>query len=82
MNGFRTEAWGVGGHLNWQIIFMMISPRTRLVSGTSAVGISACYWCLLLLPADEYGTDRQQIRQLTRTVQRVLVNQVRNIVLL
>ncbi len=41
MNQLQKETWGVGGHLNWQIIFIDDFTRTRLVSGTSAVGISA-----------------------------------------
>lgn len=39
--GFRAEARRMGGHFDRQIALSMISSRTRLVSGTSAVGIGA-----------------------------------------
>ncbi len=73
---------GVGGHLNWQIIF--IDDFTAYQSWSAELlplGSAHSYWCLLFLPADEYGTDRQQISAADRTVQRVPVNRVRNIVL-
>ena len=39
--GFSTEAWRVCGHFQRQRFLFHDPSRTRLVSGTSAVGISA-----------------------------------------
>ncbi len=71
----------MGGHLNCRSSSSMISPRTGWSAELLPLGSAHSYWCLLLLPADEYGTDRQQISAADPYRTACLVNRVRNIVL-